>query len=79
MGFRGSSSSQASEYKLQGHTDEKAFCKLINGKVKVDSITGKTDVVGLDGKNYSVKGAKKKWQIFLIWIQKEYQKETENF
>lgn len=64
-GFRGSSSAQASEYKLQGHADEQLFCDLIQGFVKTDNKTGKADVIGPDQKIYSVKGANKKWQIFL--------------
>jgi len=65
MGYRGSSSSQASEYKLKGHKDEAQFAKLIDGSDETDSATGKTDVIGKDGKKYTVKGGKKKWQIFL--------------
>ena len=65
MGYRGSSSSQASEYKLKGHKDELQFAKLIDGSDETDSATGKTDVIGKDGKKYTVKGGKKKWQIFL--------------
>jgi hypothetical protein len=64
-GFRGSSSDQASTYKKQGHTDEKIFSDLIGGIVKKGEHTGKTDVIGPDGKTYSVKGGEKKWQIFL--------------
>jgi hypothetical protein len=64
-GFRGSSSAQASTYKKQGHTDEKIFSDLIGGIVKKGEHTGKTDVIGPDGKTYSVKGGEKKWQIFL--------------
>jgi hypothetical protein len=65
IGFRGSSSGQASAYKKQGHTDEKTFSDLIGGEVKKGEHTGKTDVIGPDGKTYSVKGGEKKWQIFL--------------
>ena len=65
MGYRGSSSSQASEYKLKGHKDEVQFANFIDGSDETDSLTGKTDVIGKDGKKYTVKGGKKKWQIFL--------------
>jgi hypothetical protein len=65
MGYRGSSSSQASEYKLKGHKDEVEFANLIDGSNETDDATGKTDVIGKDGKKYTVKGGKKKWQIFL--------------
>jgi hypothetical protein len=64
-GHRGSSSTQASEYKLQGHRDEALFCQAISGHLKSDNKTGKADVIGPDNKIYSVKGASKKWQIFL--------------
>ncbi len=70
MGFRGSSSSQASQYKLQGHTDENLFSDLIGGSVKTDSKTGKTDVIDAQNKKYTVKGASKKWQIFLYGYER---------
>ena len=63
MGYRGSSSKQASEYKKQGHKDENDFAARIDAKV----ISGqaKKDVVDSENKKYSVKGGAKKWQIFL--------------
>lgn len=69
-GHRGSSSAQASAYKKQGHADEVAFSKLIGGHVQTEDHTGKTDVIGPDSKTYTVKGAQKKWQIFLYGYER---------
>lgn len=69
-GYRGSSSEQASAYKKQGHADEIAFSKLIGGIVQTEDHTGKTDVIGPDNKSYTVKGAQKKWQIFLYGYER---------
>lgn len=69
-GYRGSSSAQASAYKKQGHADEITFSRLIGGVVKTEDHTGKTDVIGPDNKTYTVKGAQKKWQIFLYGYER---------
>ena len=61
--YRGSTSSQASIYKIKGHHDENEFSDLIQGNVL--SGTKKTDVIDKKGNTYSVKGGAKKWQIFL--------------
>lgn len=65
MSYRGSTGSDASHYKKGGHTNEEAFAKLIGGSTDNLPPQGKTDVLGLDGVTYSVKGLNKKWQIFL--------------
>jgi hypothetical protein len=70
MGHRGSTSAQASEYKLKGHADELIFSNLIGGKVKTDATTGKADVIGPDEKVYTVKGGQIKWQIFLYGYER---------
>jgi hypothetical protein len=69
MVYRGSSSSRASEYKQQGHTDENLFSELIGGSTETGSHTGKTDVIVGDTR-YTVKGASKKWQIFLYGYER---------
>jgi len=53
----------ARKVKLDGHKLEEIFAKLINGKPI--SGTGKKDVLDKRNKVYSIKGAQKKWQIFL--------------
>lgn len=60
---RASSSSHASSYKIQGHKDEEEFSSLLEGKIIKG--TGKADFIDKNGKQYSIKGGAKKWQIFL--------------
>jgi hypothetical protein len=60
---RASSSLLASKYKLKGHQDEVEFSKFIDGEI-VPGV-GKTDFIDNKKNKYSIKGGKKKWQIFL--------------
>lgn len=65
MSYRGSSGSDASNYKKAGHANEGSFSDLIGGSTDDLPPQGKTDVRDRAGLNYSVKGLNKKWQIFL--------------
>lgn len=62
-GFRGMSTAQASEKKLNGHATEQEFAYALGGEVIHGR--GKADVRDGNGATYSVKGNSAKWQILL--------------
>ena len=63
---RAMTSEKAREVKIQGKLDEIEFAELIGVKDAYENdIRAKKDVVDLCGDTHSVKGGKKKWQIFL--------------
>lgn len=62
---RAMKSGKASKVKRAGHRDEKAFARLIQGKIVSESPQPKADVVDRGGNAFSVKSGAQKWQIFL--------------
>lgn len=70
MGFRGSSSNDAREYKLEGHRVEELFALAIGGSTLGLPPQGKTDCIDSQSVSYSVKKTAKKWQIFLYGLDR---------
>jgi|688.fasta_scaffold270117_3 hypothetical protein len=73
-GFRGMSTTQASEKKLNGHATEQEFAYALGGEVIHGR--GKADVRDGNGATYSVKGNSAKWQIFLYGAERLRQTPT---
>lgn len=63
---RASSSEAASAYKRKGHADARQFALAIGMSDDYQNdMKAKKDVIDPDGDAHSVKGGKKKWQVFL--------------
>ena len=63
---RAMSSEKASKVKVQGHKDEKEFAEIIGMETEyLNGPRDKKDVIDRNGDTHSIKGAEKRWQMFL--------------